>query len=95
MGVEFSYVAQLPDKKKKMGSVAQKRRQEIRPANLGRFSPQEQQLMDRVLGRVKLPNVAWDQLIEDFKKKESKNVICNRYGIKPADLKWIKRYLGY
>ena len=80
MPTDYSYVAKPPVKK-----TPQK----------GKFNPEQQRMMDRVLGRVQLPNFLWDNLLEDLKKKEPKNDICNKYRIRPADLKWIKRYLGY
>jgi hypothetical protein len=42
-----------------------------------------------------LPNVSWNSLTEDLKNKEPKDFVCRKYGIKPADLKYIKRYLNY
>lgn len=84
---DFSYEAKLPDKGKKLGLRTVTKEQ--------KFSMQEQQLVNRVLGRVKLPNMAWDAVLADLKNNEPKNAICAKYGIPPADLKWIKRWLGY
>jgi len=93
--VEFGYVAKIPEKKK-FGSVQTKKMTLEKKAvghNIQDFRQNE--LMNRVLNRVKLPNITWNSLTEDFKNKEPKDFICRKYGIKPADLKYIKRYLNY
>jgi hypothetical protein len=70
-------------------------REPIVPVGLKDASQHEQEIMNRVLSRTRLPNMAWDSLIEALKNKESKDLICRNFGIKPADLKYIKRYLGF
>jgi hypothetical protein len=93
--VEFGYVAQPPGKKGKLGSVKQKERNISRDiGNTARYTPRESEMLERVLNRVKLPNMFWDQLLKDIDNKEPKNFICRKYNVKPADLKWIKKYLG-
>lgn len=55
----------------------------------------EKELMNRVIKRIKLSSEGWKALQEDLKNKEPKNYIVRRFGIKPNDLKWLKKYLGY
>lgn len=54
----------------------------------------EEELIDRAVKRVKLPSDAWNSLREDLKEKMAKKLICQRYRIKPYDLKLIKKYLS-
>ena len=92
--VEYGYVAEAPAKKK-LGSVTKKLIPEKKIFDASALDVREKEMMNRVLNRVKLPNISWNSLVEDFKNKEPKDFICRKYGIKPADLKYIKRYLNY
>jgi hypothetical protein len=81
---EFGYVAKLPTeegKKKKLGTKA------------APIDYREKEMIDRVTKRVKLPSVGWEELQKDLKNKEPKNFIARKFGIKPNDLKWLKKYL--
>jgi replicative superfamily II helicase len=92
--VEYGYIAEAPAKKK-LGSVTKKIDLEKRAIDPNSLDFRQKEMMNRVLNRVKLPNVSWTSLVEDFKNKEPKDFICRKYGIKPADLKYIKKYLNY
>lgn len=92
--IEYGYVAKTQEKKNKLGSV-RKEMLSDRVQHKNITDIRENELMNRVLARVKLPNAVWDSLAEDFKNKQPKDFISRKYGIKPADLKYIKRYLNY
>jgi hypothetical protein len=87
--IEFGYVG-----KGAMRAPDTSKPTTIKPSDK-KFAPDEQRTLNRTLGRVKLPNMMWDALIEDLKNKETKASICNKFNIRPSDLKWLKRYLGY
>jgi len=55
----------------------------------------EKKMIERVMTKIKLPNDYWNGLEKDLKEGMPKRVICGRYGIKPSDLKWLKKALGY
>lgn len=55
----------------------------------------QKKMIERVMTKIKLPNDYWNGLEKDLKEGTAKRIICGRYGIKPADLKWIKKALGY
>jgi hypothetical protein len=92
---EFEYTAELGHNK--LGNEEKTKPMPIRhvPVQNDKLSIREKAIQDRVLSRVKLPNVVWDNLIKDLQNKETKATICNTYRIKPADLKQIRRWLGY
>lgn len=48
----------------------------------------------RIFERIKMPSALWDTFEKDvFELNISKNIICNKYNIKPSELKWIKRII--
>jgi len=91
--VEFEYAAKVGHNK--LGNEEKRERLNYFPAQNEKLSLREQAIQNRILARIKLPNVVWDNLIRDLKNKETKATICNTYHIKPADLKQIRRWLGY
>jgi hypothetical protein len=91
--VTYEYVAQVGHNK--MGNEEKATPLRHAPVQNDKLSIRDKAIQERVLARVKLPNGVWDNLIKDLQNKESKTVICNTYRIKPADLKQIRRWLGY
>jgi hypothetical protein len=90
---DFEYAAKVGHNK--LGNEEKRERLNSFPAQNDKLSLHDKALQERVLARVKLPNVVWDNLIKDLKNKETKATICSTYRIKPADLKQIRRWLGY
>jgi len=96
--VEYGYTAKLPSeegKTKKLGSGSSKPKPIRFVKLIEPQEPKDKEIVSRVLKRVKLSSGAWQTLKEDLDNKEPKNYISRKFGIKPNDLKWLKRYLGY
>lgn len=100
--MDFEYKAILPSeegKKKKFGGgIAPKPapQPEKKVLTTAEFEdPRDKEMIARVLKRVKLSSPAWQALREDLDNHEPKDYISRRFGIKPSDLKWLRRYLGY
>lgn len=90
---DFEYTAEIGHNK--LGNAEKAKPIRHIPILNDKLSIRDKAIQDRVLARVKLPNVVWDNLIKDLKNKETKATICNTYHIKPADLKQIRKWLGY
>jgi hypothetical protein len=100
---DFEYVAKLPSaegKGKKLGGgLASKPASPPPPRKVlttAEFDdPRDKEMIGRVLKRVKLSSAAWQALRKDLENHEPKDYISRRFGIKPNDLKWLRRYLGF
>lgn len=99
--MDYEYNAVLPSeegKGKKLGGGSSKPtpQPERKVLTTAEFEdPREKEMIARVLKRVKLSSQAWHALKEDLENHEPKDYISRRFGIKPSDLKWLRRYLGY
>jgi hypothetical protein len=101
--VEYGYEPELPKKKVSFGGgmspaqkpkrVQQQKKKVVQPVEFE--DPRDKEMIRRVLKRIKLSSAAWDALKEDLENKEPKDYVARRFGIKPSDLKWLRRYLGY
>lgn len=54
----------------------------------------EDEIKNRVLDRIKLSGPAWHALLEDFKNKEPKRIICAKYKIPSGYYKWVKKIIN-
>jgi len=100
--MDYEYKAVLPSeegKKKKFGGGMSPNKPAPQPKKVlttAEFEdPRDKEMIKRVLKRVKLSSQAWQALKEDLENKEPKDYISRRFGIKPNDLKWLRRYLGF
>lgn len=99
---DYKYKAVLPSeegKKKKLGGgIASKpsTQPERKVLTTTEFEdPKDKEMINRVLKRVRLSSGGWQALKKDLENHEPKNYISRRFRIKPNDLKWLKRYLGF
>ena len=97
---EFGYVAKLPSEEGKAkkfggGQSEQPPQKKIFVTTKEFEDPKEKEMIKSVLKRVQLSSAAWQSLKEDLDNRQSKNYISRRFGIKPDDLKWLRKYLGY
>jgi len=101
---DYEYTAKLPSeegKKKKFGGgmtpahkpTPQPQRKVLTTVEFE--DPKDKEMIKRVLKRVKLSSAGWHAFKEDLENHESKDYISKRFGIKPSDLKWLRRYLGF
>lgn len=54
----------------------------------------EKKMVERVMTKIKLPTAYWNGITKDLKDGVAKRIICSKYGIKPSDLKWLKKGLN-
>jgi len=93
--MDFEYKASLPSEEGKGGNKFGKgHQQEIKKVDIFKAA-KEKEMISRVVNRVKLSTDGWTELRKDLDNSESKNYISRKFGIKPNDLKWLKKYLGY
>ena len=99
---DYEYTAKLPSeegKGKKLGGgmkPAPKPQPQRKVLTTAEFDdPRDKEMIARVLKRIKLSSMGWQALKEDLENHEPKDYISRRFGIKPSDLKWLKKYLGY
>lgn len=50
-------------------------------------------ILQRFFKNCKLTSDQWDDLFEDFKKGESKSIICTKFSIKNGYYKAVKEYM--
>jgi hypothetical protein len=99
--MEFEYTAKLPSEEGKGKSLGGGKKTAPAPEpkkvlTTAEFEdPKEKEMIRRVLKRVKLSSQAWTALKQDLENHEPKGYITRRFGIKPSDLKWLRRYLGF
>ena len=56
-------------------------------------SVHEIKMKNRVMDKIKLSGPAWNSLLEDFRNKMPKRLICAKYNIKSGYYKWVKKII--